>query len=84
MNNAQTLNINPDDLPDVVCENEVFDFVDKDGGIKSEIKKCGGKVFKPAITAKKVSKIVSPNGQVQFLQTPVLICVECNAVVELK
>jgi len=58
-NQKQTnLNVNPDDLPNILCE-------------------CGCDVFILGIKIKKVSALISPDGQEKYLHIPASICVKC-------
>ena len=44
---------------------------------------CGCKYFTQAFTAHTISALVSPPGQELAAQVPVLICLECKAVLEI-
>ena len=44
---------------------------------------CGCKYFTQAVTVHTISALVSPTGQELTAQVPVLICLECRAVMEL-
>jgi len=39
---------------------------------------CGSKHFIPAYVVKKVSALISPNGQESFINIPVLVCLNCK------
>ena len=41
---------------------------------------CGHDLFIPAVRIKRMSALVSPNGQEQYLQIPVSVCLKCDAV----
>lgn len=45
---------------------------------------CGGKIFIAASRIKKVSAIISPNGQVNYISIPVSICLACKEPLPLK
>ena len=44
---------------------------------------CGCKYFAPAVTVHIVSALLSPTGQELIAQVPVLLCMECKAVMPL-
>ena len=44
---------------------------------------CGCKHFTPAATVYKISALVSPTGHELTAQVPVLLCMECKAVLTL-
>ena len=45
---------------------------------------CGCKYFMQAVTVHVISALVSPTGQELTAQVPVLICLECKAVLSLE
>ena len=45
---------------------------------------CEGVVFIPAQRIKKLSAILSPDGQEKYVQMPVAACLKCHAVLEVK
>ena len=45
---------------------------------------CGFDVFISGVRIKKVSKILSPDGQKQYLNIPVAVCLKCKAVLPEK
>jgi len=57
------LNINPADLPSVICS-------------------CGNPYWVHANILKKVSKIVSPNGEEGVIPIPDMICSKCGSSVQ--
>ena len=44
---------------------------------------CGCKYFTPVVTVHTISALMSPTGQELTAQVPVLICLECKAVLEI-
>lgn len=44
---------------------------------------CGCKYFTPAVTVHIISALISPTGQELTAQVPVLLCMECKAVLTL-
>jgi len=69
-NKRMQLNLNPDDLPDVACQN-VVDAISGDA--------CGNKTFIDGKMIKKVSALVSPDGRDGYLNIGVSICCKCFA-----
>tara|TARA_B100001113_G_C20765204_1_gene472720 strand:+ start:89 stop:322 length:234 start_codon:yes stop_codon:yes gene_type:complete len=63
----QPVNINPDDLEDIKCK-KVLESLDK----------CGSKNFTQVYQMKKLSALLSPNGQEQIVTLPVFICNDCG------
>lgn len=45
---------------------------------------CGSKFFMSVFQAFRVSALASPTGQEMVLQTPVLVCMKCEAQLDLK
>ena len=43
---------------------------------------CGGKYFQPVVMLFTVSALLSPTGQELTAQQPVLVCMECKAVLK--
>jgi len=43
---------------------------------------CGSKYFIPVVTVFGISALVSPNGQDLTVQQPVLICMDCKALLK--
>ena len=54
------LNVNPNDLPSILCE-------------------CGCDLFVPCVKIKRVSAIISPDGQEKLLSFQTSACVKCHA-----
>ena len=46
--------------------------------------KCGGEIFIAASRIKKVSAIISPNGQESYVGIPVSVCLACQEPLPLK
>jgi len=69
------LNVNPDDLPDVSCQN-VVDMVS--GAV------CGNLTFIDGKTIKKVSALVSPKGREGYVNVGASVCVKCFAALPRK
>ncbi len=59
------LKVNPDDLPDVLCE-------------------CGNATFIQGKTIKKLSAILSSDGQVKYVNIAASICLKCFKALPLK
>ena len=49
-----------------------------------ECSKCGGKIFITASRIKKISAIISPNGQDSYISIPVSVCLACQEPLPLK
>lgn len=57
-NKPMRINVNPNDLPDILCE-------------------CGCGVFIQGVRVKKVSALISPDGQEKYIHIPTSVCVQC-------
>tara|TARA_B100000902_G_scaffold65537_1_gene72072 strand:+ start:1011 stop:1247 length:237 start_codon:yes stop_codon:yes gene_type:complete len=63
----QQVNIDPNDLSDITCQ-KVLESLDK----------CGSQNFRQVFQMKKLSALMSPNGQEQVVTIPVFICDNCG------
>jgi hypothetical protein len=45
---------------------------------------CGCKRFTPAVEVYTISALASPTGHEMIIQKPVLVCMDCGAVMEIK
>lgn len=61
LNNQQPmqLNVNPADLPEVLCE-------------------CGCDTFIQGVKIRKVSSLISPDGQEKYIHIPTSACIKCH------
>ncbi len=59
------MKVNPDELPDVLCE-------------------CGNGTFIQGKTIKKLSAILSPDGQVKYVNIVASVCLKCFEALPLK
>ena len=53
------INVNPADLPEVLCE-------------------CGCDTFIQGVRIRKVSALISPDGQEKYIHIPTSACVKCH------
>jgi len=63
----QQVNINPENLEDIKCKK-----------VLESLNQCGSQNFKQVYQMKKLSALMSPNGQEQIVTLPIFICDNCG------
>tara|TARA_B100000287_G_C20486100_1_gene723140 strand:+ start:606 stop:884 length:279 start_codon:yes stop_codon:yes gene_type:complete len=56
----------------IKCEHK---YTDLEKGVQLE---CGGEIFQPGVELKRLSALVSPNGQVSCIPVQIFYCVKCG------
>ena len=67
------MNIDLDKATPLKCESKI---VDLQRGIE---RNCGGEIFSSGVELKRLSALVSPNGQVSVVPIQIFYCVKCNS-----
>ena len=65
------MNIDLDKATPIKCENKIIDLTH---GIEGD---CGGEVFSQGVELKRLSALVSPNGNVSVIPVQTFYCVKC-------
>jgi hypothetical protein len=66
MTGTKQINIDPNTLQDITCDNKAGD------------RSCNNSYFKQAFKMKRISAIQSPTGQEQLITIPVFQCTKCE------
>ena len=66
------MNIDLDKATQLKCENKIIDL---EHGMEAN---CGGEIFSQGVELKKLSALVSPNGQTSVIPVQVFWCVKCR------
>ena len=72
------MNIDLDKATPIKCNNKI---VDLSKGIEVE---CGGEIFHQGVELKKLSSLVSPNGQTSVIPVQCFFCVKCSTRYDLE
>ena len=72
------MNIDLDKATTLKCEAKKIDL---EKGIEME---CGGEIFSPGVELKRLSALVSPNGQTSVVPVQIFYCVKCGARYDLE
>tara|TARA_B100000287_G_scaffold67084_1_gene58643 strand:- start:1485 stop:1769 length:285 start_codon:yes stop_codon:yes gene_type:complete len=67
------MNIDLSKATPLKCESKI---VDLQRGIE---RNCGGEIFSSGVELKRLSALVSPNGQVSVVPIQIFYCVKCNS-----
>ena len=73
MNQQQNVNVDLDKATTLKCESKRTDL---EKGIQVE---CGNTIFAPGFELKKISALVSPNGQTSVAPVQIFYCTHCGA-----
>jgi len=72
------MNIDLDKATPIKCKNKIVDLAK---GLEME---CGGEVFTQGVELKKLSALVSPNGQTSVIPVQCFFCVKCSTRYDLE